>query len=128
MWGPTRIAFLQSGRTTYLIRTLDPATGALATVATVDFRKHDIGALAWAPDERLAYLAYDPNGVASITVIGGRTILLRRTHVTGLAWSPDGSRFASSRPTRTGTARSSRSTSTARGCVRSPETSGCWAT
>jgi hypothetical protein len=95
VWGPARIAFLQSGKTDYSIRTLDPATGALATVAKVDFRKHDIGALAWAPDGRLAYLALDPEGGgASIVVVGGTTIALSQTGVTGLAWSPDGTRFA----------------------------------
>jgi dipeptidyl aminopeptidase/acylaminoacyl peptidase len=94
VWGPARIAFLQSGRTDYSIRTLDPATGALTTVAKVDFRLHDVGALAWSPDGRLAYLALDPRGGAAIVVIGGRTIPLAKTRVSGLAWSPDGSRFA----------------------------------
>lgn len=85
-WGPRGIAFVK-GFQPATIGLIDPATRAVTTLATVP--KLDVQALAWSADGRLAY--FSPG---RITVVGGRTIRVAQHPVTGLAWSPDGSRFA----------------------------------
>ena len=84
-WGPRGIAFVE-GYHPATIGLVDPVTRAMTTLATVP--KLDVQALAWSGG-RLAYLS-----PGRITVVGGRTIRLPQQLVTGLAWSPDGSRFA----------------------------------
>jgi Tol biopolymer transport system component len=61
----------------------------------------DAGPLAWSADGRLAYLLYDARGQASIAVVGSTNtptalagLLPQGSRVQGLAWSPDGTRFA----------------------------------
>ena len=89
-WGAKGIAYA-TGYQPALIRVVDPATGAVRTIGTEP--KLDVRALAWSSDGRLAYLADDAAGRASIT-IGDKKITLAQHRVTGLAWSPDGTRFA----------------------------------
>jgi Tol biopolymer transport system component len=98
-WGPALIAFLPWNAKTPAIETLDPATGAVRTVASG--KNMNVGALAWSLDGRLAYLGYAANNHAHITVAGSQakpidlTALLRNGgRIVDLAWSPDGGRFA----------------------------------
>lgn len=98
-WGPKLIAFIPWNAKTPAIDTLDPSTGAVATV--VAGKSLNAGALAWSTDGRLAYLSYDANGNASIRVAGSNArpidvsaLLPAGSRVVDLAWSRDGSRFA----------------------------------
>lgn len=98
-WGPRLIAFVPWNAKTPAIDTLDPSTGAVATA--VAGKSLNVGALAWSTDGRLAYLAYDARGSASIHVVGSdaqpvdvSALLPSGSRVVDLAWSPDGSRFA----------------------------------
>ncbi|HET8528253.1 MAG TPA: hypothetical protein VFL60_05030 [Gaiellaceae bacterium] len=94
-WGPKLIAFAQvtggSG-----IGTLDPASGAVRTVLA----GVDPTALAWSADGRLAYLAAGGGGRPQIGIVGSPVkidlsrLLPPRSLASGLAWSPDGTRFA----------------------------------
>lgn len=84
-WGPRGIAFVKGYRPA-TIGLVDPATLAVTTLATVP--KLDVQALAWSADK----LAYFTPG--KIIVVGGGSIRLPMQRVTGLAWSPDGTRFA----------------------------------
>jgi Tol biopolymer transport system component len=95
VWGPTKIAFVtNTARPT--VDTLDPATGAVQTVA-----EGAPGVLAWSRDGRLAYLRGDGRGHSSIVIVGSGSksialtpLLASGAGVQGLAWSPDGTRFA----------------------------------
>jgi len=89
-WGAQGIAFA-TGYQPAVIRVIDPNTDIVKTLATEP--KLDVSAVAWSRDGRLAYLADDASGHASIT-IGDRKIALAQNRVTGLAWSPDGTRLA----------------------------------
>lgn len=94
--GPKLFAYFASGPP-LTVKTLDPTTGATRTVSTgTKFENGD--SLAWSRAGQLAYLAW-PHGVASIVIVGGKTIALAPllppgSMVDGLAWSPDGARFA----------------------------------
>ncbi len=94
--GPKLIAYFGSSAT-LTVKTLDPSTGATQTVST-GAKLENGSSLAWSRTGRLAYLAF-PKARASIVVVGGRTIALAPllplgSMVQGLAWSPDGTRFA----------------------------------
>lgn len=95
VWGPTKIAYV-TNTVKPSVNTLDPASGAVQAVA-----KGDPGVLAWSRDGRLAYLQGDGQGHASIVVVGSRAkpialaaLLSPGAELQGLAWSPDGTRFA----------------------------------
>jgi len=97
-WGPTKIAYATNAAK-LTIKTLDPQTLQAQTVATGG--DVEIGGLAWSTDGRLAYLADDAKGRASIVTVGAPAksialapLLPPGSVVSGLAWSPDGSRFA----------------------------------
>lgn len=95
-WGPKLIAFEVDG-TPPKIETYDPATHAVATVAVT--KGLDPSTLAWSNDGRLAYLAYSAHGHAWISIVGGgsfdlNTLLPPKSQASGLAWSPDDTRFA----------------------------------
>jgi Tol biopolymer transport system component len=99
-WGPKLIAFFDAASPKTTIKTLDPLTGAVVTVATAA-QNHDFRALTWSADGRLAYLGYDADGHASIVVADGTVkplplspILPANSQVEGVAWSPDEKRFA----------------------------------
>jgi Tol biopolymer transport system component len=99
VWGPKLVAFIDAVNPKATIKSLDPATGAVHTVATAG--THDVSSLAWSADGRLAFLDFDPTGHASIVVVGSSTrpvrlagLLPPSSLVGGLAWSPDGARFA----------------------------------
>jgi Tol biopolymer transport system component len=92
-WGARGIAYVQ-GFNPAKVSVLDPVTRAVTTLASVPGDSVDIGGLAWSRDGRLAYLTVDGAGRASIATVGGRTIALTQRGVSGLAWSPDGTRFA----------------------------------
>jgi WD40 repeat protein len=85
-WGAQGIAYA-TGAHPIEIRVVDPASGDVKTVATES--RADVTAVACSPDGRLAYLAG-----SSIRIVGGRKITLAQRRVTGLAWSPDGTRLA----------------------------------
>jgi Tol biopolymer transport system component len=94
-WGPTEIAYV-TNTATPTVNTLDPATGAVQTVA-----KAAPEGLAWSRDGRLAYLQGDRRGRSSIVIVGSGSrpialapLLTPGAAVQGLAWSPDGTRFA----------------------------------
>jgi TolB protein len=94
-WGPALIAFVRSGAGS-AIQTIDPATGAVQTVLA----GADPGYLAWSSDGRLAYLTSGSGGRPTIGIVGSATridlrrLLPPRSIAGGLAWSPDGTRFA----------------------------------
>jgi Tol biopolymer transport system component len=99
-WGPKLIAFAAGE---VLIRTYDPTSRTVRTVLNERSGAGDksLGALAWSADGRLAYVEYDADGRASIFVVGSKKppinlapLLPRSSLVSGLAWSPDGMRFA----------------------------------
>jgi Tol biopolymer transport system component len=104
VWGPKLIAFSDFSVPRPVIKTYDPASGAVHTVlndTTAGAGKKSLGPLAWSADNRLAYVEYDTDGRASISVIGSKTppinlalLLPRASRVSGLAWSPDGTDFA----------------------------------
>jgi Tol biopolymer transport system component len=98
-WGRRLIAYADWSVPHISIKTLDPATGATQTVQTGG--KSDVQALAWSRDGRLAYLYFDANGHALVGVVGSSAAPLDlgarlppNARVAGLAWSPDGTRFA----------------------------------
>ena len=89
-WGPKLVGFEVDGLPPKL-ETYDPVTHAVSVVATTKGR--DPMALSWSRDGRLAYLA----SVGSrhvIAIVGGGAFTVPRPNATGLAWSPDGTRFA----------------------------------
>jgi TolB protein len=97
VWGPQQIAYV-TNTVKPSVKTLDPASGATQTVA-----KNGTGEpLAWSPDGRLAYLQGEGEGHSSaIVIVGSRSkpialapLLTPGAEVQGLAWSPDGTRFA----------------------------------
>jgi Tol biopolymer transport system component len=95
VWGPKLIAFEVDG-TPPKLETYDPVTHAVAVVATT--KGLDPIALAWSSDGRLAFLA-DNGSAQRISIVGGGSfdvtkLLPFRSRVSGLAWSPDGTRFA----------------------------------
>jgi Tol biopolymer transport system component len=104
VWGPKLIAFSDFSAPTPVIKTYDPASGAVRTVVNdtgAGARTRSLGPLAWSVDGRLAYIEYDPNGLASIFTVGSNTrpielaaLLPPYSRVAGLAWSPDATRFA----------------------------------
>lgn len=89
-WGPKLIAFELDGLPPKL-ETYDPATRTVALVATTKGR--DPMALAWSRDGRLAYLA-SSGSKHVIAIVGGSAFTVPLQDVSGLAWSPDGTRFA----------------------------------
>ena len=89
-WGSKLIAFEVDGLPPKL-ETYDPATHAVSVVATTKGR--DPLALAWSRDGRLAYLA-SVGSKHVIAIVGGGAFTVPRPAATGLAWSPDGTRFA----------------------------------
>jgi len=98
-WGPTRIAVANWSIPRLVVETVDPTTGAVHVVATGG--RTDAEALAWSSAGRLAYLYDDARGRAFIGIAGSKTKPLDlsahlppHARVAGLAWSPDGSRFA----------------------------------
>lgn len=95
-WGPELIAF-ERWNGSPAIQTLDPATGTVQTIAD----GVDASYLAWSSNGRLAYLAYNvKNGHPTIGIVGTPTsidlsrLLPPGSFASGLAWSPDGTRFA----------------------------------
>jgi Tol biopolymer transport system component len=93
-WGSKLIAFTGGGARASL-QTLDPATGVVQTVAG----GVDASWIAWSPTGRLAYVVQDAQGRSTIVVVGSPTRirlsrLLPGARTAGLAWSPDGTRFA----------------------------------
>lgn len=99
VWGPQQVAFFDSSVPKIVVKTLAPDTGRIRTVATGG--QDEVGGLAWSGDGRLAYLYYDASGQTLIVTVGSTakplnvsTLLPLRSQVSGLAWSPDGSRFA----------------------------------
>lgn len=90
VWGPKLIAFEVDGLPPKL-ETYDPVTHAVSVVATTKGR--DPLALAWSRDGRLAYLA-SVGSKHVIAIVGGGAFTVPRPAATGLAWSPDGTRFA----------------------------------
>jgi Tol biopolymer transport system component len=99
-WGPKLIAYTDDGLSHLVIKTIDPATGAVQTVATGG--KSEVQALAWSRRGRLAYLSMDQRTEhILLTIVGpiARPLdlsahLPSNARVAGLAWSPDGTRFA----------------------------------
>jgi Tol biopolymer transport system component len=89
-WGPKLIAFEVDGLPPKL-ETYDPATHTASVVATTKGR--DPMALAWSRDGRLAYLA-SVGSTHVIAIVGGGAFTVPLRDATGLAWSPDGTRFA----------------------------------
>jgi Tol biopolymer transport system component len=94
--GPKLVAYFGSSPT-LTVKTVDPSTGVRQTVST-GAKLEQADSLAWSRAGKLAYLAW-PHGAASIVIVGGRTIALAPllppgSMVHGLAWSPDGTRFA----------------------------------
>jgi Tol biopolymer transport system component len=89
-WGPKLVAFEVDGLPPKL-ETYDPATRTVSAVATTKGR--DPLALAWSRDGRLAYLA-SVGSKHVIAIVGGGAFTVPRPAATGLAWSPDGTRFA----------------------------------
>ena len=89
-WGPKLLAFEVDGLPPKL-ETYDPSTHAVSVVATTKGR--DPTALAWSRDGRLAYLA-SVGAKHVIAIVGGPALTVPLQDVTGLAWSPDGTRFA----------------------------------
>jgi Tol biopolymer transport system component len=96
VWGPKRIAYV-TNTVKPNVKTFDPASGATQIVA----KNGTGGSLAWSPDGRLAYLLGDGEGHTSIVAIGSgakpialASLLTPGASVQGLAWSPDGTRFA----------------------------------
>lgn len=98
-WGPNAIAYADWGVAHLSVKTVDPATGAIRTVATGG--KTDAQALAWSNSGRLAYLYLDDRGHPFVAIAGSKAkpldlgaVLAPQARVAGLAWSPDGTRFA----------------------------------
>jgi Tol biopolymer transport system component len=101
VWGPKLIAYADWTIPKLTVKTLDPASGTVKTVASGS-KGIDAEALAWSPDgSRLAYLHDDTHGNAYVAIAGSTSKPLdlsahlpAHARVAGLAWSPDGSRFA----------------------------------
>jgi Tol biopolymer transport system component len=99
-WGRQLIAYADWSVPHLAVRTFDPTTGAIQTVASGG--NTDVEALAWSRSGRLAYLYYDQrNNHALVAIVGSKSKRLNlsahlpaRSRVAGLAWSPDGTRFA----------------------------------
>lgn len=98
-WGPTRIAVANWSARGWVVETVDPSTGAVQVVATGG--RTDAEALAWSSTGRIAYLYDDARGDAFVGIAGSHAKPLdlsahlpRHARVAGLAWSPDGGRFA----------------------------------
>jgi len=98
-WGPKLIAYADWSIPHLNVKTLDPSTGAVQTVATGG--KTDVQALAWSNSGRLAYVYNDAKGHAFVAIVGSHTKPLDlsahlppQARAGGLAWSPDGTRFA----------------------------------
>lgn len=104
VWGPKLIAFSDFSVPRPVIKTYDPLSGAIRTVLNdtgPGAGKKDLGSLAWSADGRLAYVEYNAGGHASIFILGSKqppislaTLPPRSSQISGLAWSPDGTRFA----------------------------------
>jgi Tol biopolymer transport system component len=104
IWGPKLIAFSDSSIARPVIKTYDPGSGAVHTVVddtSAGAGARSVGPLAWSADGRLACIEYDANGLGSIFTVGTNTrplalapLLPRYSRVSGLAWSPDATRFA----------------------------------
>ena len=100
VWGPKLIAYADWSVSHLVVKTIDPSTGAVATVATGG--DTDVEALAWSSTARLAYLYIDQDDDHTIVAIAGSKTrpldlsarLSAHARIAGLAWSPDGTRFA----------------------------------
>jgi len=97
VWGPKQIAYV-TNTVKPTVNTFDPASGATQIVAKSDGTG---GPLAWSRDGRLAYLQADGDAHSSIVIVGSNSkpialgsLLTPGVDVQGLAWSPDGTRFA----------------------------------
>lgn len=98
-WGPARIAVANWSVPRLAVETVDPATGAVHVV--VNGGRTGAEALAWSSTGRLAYLYDDARGRAFVGIAGTSAKPLDlsahlppHARVAGLAWSPDGRRFA----------------------------------
>jgi dipeptidyl aminopeptidase/acylaminoacyl peptidase len=99
-WGPKLIAYADWSIPHLVVKTLDPSTSVARTVATGG--STDVLALSWSASGRLAYLYNDQHdGHALVAIVGSNAKALDlsvhlppHARVAGLAWSPDGSRFA----------------------------------
>ena len=96
VWGPKQIAYV-TNTVKPNVETFDPASGATETAA----KNRAATSLAWAPDGRLAYLLGDGERHTSIVIVGSNSkpialgpLLTPGAEAQGLAWSPDGTRFA----------------------------------
>jgi Tol biopolymer transport system component len=99
IWGPQQIAYF-APTSKLAVKTIDLATRATHTVSTGGLNENT-GPLAWSSAGRLAYLAYDTQGRASIVTVGSSskpialgTLLASGALVQGLTWSPDDTHFA----------------------------------
>jgi Tol biopolymer transport system component len=97
VWGPQKIAFVDTSLPKIVVKTLDPVTAAARTVATGG--QYEVGGLAWSVDGRLAYLYYGASKTLIATVGAAKqldlsALLPPHSRIAALAWSPDGSRFA----------------------------------
>lgn len=99
-WGTRVIAYADWSVPHLAVRTLNPATGAIHTVATGG--NTDVQALAWSGTGRLAYLYIDQHDShALVAIVGSKAKPLdlsphlpANSQIAGLAWSPDGTTFA----------------------------------
>lgn len=99
IWGPQQIAFADWSVPKRVVKTINPATGQIRVAATKG--RPDVEAIAWSNSGRLAYLYTDAHNHTVVATVGSTAKpldlsahLLPHARVTGLAWSPDGTRFA----------------------------------
>jgi TolB protein len=86
-WGPTRIAWIDTGTNPTSLWTAKPDGSDRQEIA-----EGEVNSPAWAADGRLAYL----DGFSTAVIVSGAStqkVHLPFERVTSLSWSPDGTRF-----------------------------------